>query len=72
VTGLLALMLLVHARRDARTGPGGEPVLLGDQDRARWDGALIEEGLRLVRVALTRGPAGPYETARADLRNKLG
>ncbi len=60
VTGLLALMLLIHARRDARTGPDGELVLLDDQDRGRWDRAMIEEGLHLVRVALTGGPAGPY------------
>jgi RNA polymerase sigma-70 factor (ECF subfamily) len=57
---LLALMLLVHARRDARTGPGGEPVLLEDQDRSRWDGPLIAEGSGLVTVALTGGPPGPY------------
>ncbi|MEV4456571.1 RNA polymerase sigma factor [Microbispora sp. NPDC049633] len=60
VAGLLALMLLVHARRDARTGPDGELVLLGDQDRGRWDRAMIEEGLALVPVALTGGPPGPY------------
>ncbi|GAB2589885.1 RNA polymerase sigma factor [Streptomyces capparidis] len=60
VTGLLALMLLVHARRGARTGPGGEPVLLADQDRGRWDSSMIGEGLALVPAALTGGPAGPY------------
>ncbi|MFH8433929.1 RNA polymerase sigma factor [Streptomyces sp. NPDC018007] len=58
--GLLALLLLVHARRDARTDPMGEPVLLEDQDRGRWDRALIEEGRALVVRALTGGPAGPY------------
>ncbi|MGW8488017.1 RNA polymerase sigma factor [Streptomyces sp. NPDC055886] len=58
--GLLALLLLVHARRDARTGPEGEPVLLEEQDRGRWDGAMIEEGRDLVVRALTGGPAGPY------------
>ncbi|MBK0374958.1 RNA polymerase sigma factor [Streptomyces sp. RB110-1] len=58
--GLLALLLLVHARRDARTGPDGEPVLLEDQDRGRWDRALIDEGRALVVRALTGGPAGPY------------
>ncbi|MEI7033021.1 RNA polymerase sigma factor [Streptomyces pratensis] len=58
--GLLALLLLVHARRDARSGPGGEPVLLDAQDRARWDRAMIEEGRALVVAALTGGPAGPY------------
>lgn len=60
VTGLLALMLLVHARRAARTGPAGEVVLLADQDRSRWDQVLIEEGQRLVVSALTGGPAGQY------------
>ncbi|MDA0636616.1 RNA polymerase sigma factor [Nonomuraea sp. MCN248] len=60
VAGLLALMLLIHARRDARTGPGGELVLLGEQDRGRWDRTMIEEGLRLVPVALGGGPPGPY------------
>lgn len=58
--GLLALLLLVHARRDARTGPEGEPVLLEDQDRGRWDRPMIEEGRALVVGALTGGPAGPY------------
>ncbi|MEU8382997.1 DUF6596 domain-containing protein [Streptosporangium sp. NPDC048865] len=56
VAGLLGLMLLVHARHEARTGPDGEIVLLGDQDRGRWDRAMIEEGAGLVIVALT----GPY------------
>ncbi|MFF3438596.1 RNA polymerase sigma factor [Streptosporangium sp. NPDC002721] len=60
VAGLLALMLLVHARREARTGPDGEIVLLDDQDRGRWDRAMIEEGAALVLVALTGGPPGPY------------
>ncbi|MFD3645757.1 RNA polymerase sigma factor [Streptomyces cyaneofuscatus] len=58
--GLLALLLLVHARRGARTGPEGEPVLLEDQDRGLWDRAMIEEGRALVVRALTGGPAGPY------------
>lgn len=60
VAGLLGLLLLVHARRRARTGPDGELVLLGEQDRGRWDAAMIEEGRGLVRVALTGGPPGPY------------
>ena len=60
VTGLLALMLLVHARRDARTAPDGSVVLLDDQDRDRWDRAMIAEGQDLVVVALTGGPPGPY------------
>ncbi|GGP75087.1 RNA polymerase sigma factor [Saccharothrix coeruleofusca] len=60
VAGLLGLVLLVHARRGARTGPEGEPVLLHEQDRARWDRPMIQEGLGLVPVALTGGPPGPY------------
>jgi RNA polymerase sigma-70 factor (ECF subfamily) len=60
VAGLLGLMLLIHARRAARTGPGGEFVLLDDQDRGRWDRTMIEEGSGLVVVALTGGPPGPY------------
>ncbi|MEU8634201.1 RNA polymerase sigma factor [Amycolatopsis sp. NPDC048633] len=60
VAGLLALMLLIHARRDARTGPDGDLVLLDDQDRSRWDSAMISEGTALVEVALTGGPPGLY------------
>jgi RNA polymerase sigma-70 factor (ECF subfamily) len=56
VAGLLALMLLQHSRRDARTGRGGELVLLEQQDRGLWDREEIEEGIELVR----RLPAGPY------------
>ncbi|RAO13052.1 RNA polymerase sigma factor [Micromonospora noduli] len=60
VAGLLGLMLLVHARRDARIGRDGAMILLDDQDRGRWDRQMIEEGQGLVVVALTgRGP-GPY------------
>ncbi|WP_030038208.1 RNA polymerase sigma factor [Streptomyces resistomycificus] len=58
VTGLLALMLLTDARRDARTGPHGELVPLDEQDRDRWDRGAIEEGVTLVTRALSRGPAG--------------
>jgi RNA polymerase sigma-70 factor (ECF subfamily) len=60
VAGLLGLMLLVHARRDARTGPDGEPVLLEEQDRGRWDRDMIDEGRALVLTALSGGPPGPY------------
>ncbi|MER5916791.1 RNA polymerase sigma factor [Streptomyces sp. NPDC001982] len=59
-SGLLALMLLTHARRDARTGPDGELVMLDDQDRGRWDRTMIEEGRGLVLAALTGGAPGPY------------
>ncbi|MEH1014065.1 DUF6596 domain-containing protein, partial [Micromonospora sp. CPCC 206060] len=58
--GLLGLMLLVHARRDARTGPDGEIRMLDEQDRSRWDQPMITEGRELVLVALTGGPPGPY------------
>ncbi|MEU6146313.1 sigma-70 family RNA polymerase sigma factor [Streptomyces sp. NPDC047081] len=61
VAGLLALMLLTDARRDARTGPHGELVPLDEQDRGRWDKAAIEEGVALVTRALSRGRAGPYQ-----------
>ncbi|MEU1645839.1 RNA polymerase sigma factor [Micromonospora zamorensis] len=60
VAGLLGLMLLVHARREARTGPDGAMVLLDDQDRGRWDRPMIEEGRELVVVALTGPAPGPY------------
>ncbi|GAA0991254.1 RNA polymerase sigma factor [Acrocarpospora macrocephala] len=60
IAGLLGLMLLIHARRDARTGPDGEIVLLDQQDRACWDRTMIEEGRALVIIALTGGPPGPY------------
>jgi RNA polymerase sigma-70 factor, ECF subfamily len=61
VTGLLALMLLTEARRPARTGPGGEIVLLADQDRSRWDADLVAEGQALVRRCLRRNAPGPYQ-----------
>jgi RNA polymerase sigma-70 factor (ECF subfamily) len=57
--GLLALMLLHHARRDARTDAAGELVLLPDQDRARWDREEIAEGLAIVEAAARAG-GGPY------------
>lgn len=60
VTGLLALLLLVDARREARTDGSGRLVLLEEQDRSRWDRAKIEEGTRLVEQALPGGSPGPY------------
>lgn len=60
VTGLLALLLLVDARRDARTDGSGAPVLLADQDRSRWDRSKIDEGAALVEAALRGGDPGPY------------
>jgi RNA polymerase sigma-70 factor (ECF subfamily) len=60
VAGLLALMLLTDARRDARTDPDGVPVSLEDQDRSRWDAEKIAEGRELVTEALAAPPVGPY------------
>jgi RNA polymerase sigma-70 factor (ECF subfamily) len=65
VLGLLALLLLVDARRPARTGWRGELVPLEDQDRARWDAAAIEEGTALLEAALRRRNPGPYQTQAA-------
>ena len=59
--GLLALMLLSHARRDARVDASGDIVLLDDQDRTLWDQAAIEEGGELTERALLRGQVGPYQ-----------
>jgi RNA polymerase sigma-70 factor, ECF subfamily len=59
--GLLALLLLTEARRPARTGPDGSLVLLADQDRGRWDRAMIAEGQDLVRACLRLGRPGPYQ-----------
>jgi RNA polymerase sigma factor (sigma-70 family) len=61
VLGLLALMLLVEARRAARVGPSGELVTLAEQDRSRWDPDLIAEGHELVRRCLRRDRPGPYQ-----------
>ncbi|MFF3443280.1 RNA polymerase sigma factor [Streptosporangium sp. NPDC002721] len=61
VAGLLALMLLTDARRPARTGPGGIPIPLADQDRSLWDGEAVAEGIALVTGTLARGAVGPYQ-----------
>jgi RNA polymerase sigma-70 factor, ECF subfamily len=58
--GLLALMLLHDSRRAARTSPGGELVLLDDQDRSLWNRDQIDEGLQLVERALSSRRVGPY------------
>jgi RNA polymerase sigma-70 factor, ECF subfamily len=58
--GLLALLLLLDARRAARTDAGGAPVALEDQDRARWDAARIEEGRETLHRALALPAHGPY------------
>ncbi len=61
VLGLLALVLLTESRRVARTSADGALVLLADQDRTRWDRALIAEGQNIVRQCLRRGQPGPYQ-----------
>ncbi len=61
VLGVLALMLLVDARRTARTDDEGEMVLLADQDRTRWDRTLIAEGQALLRECLRRNRPGAYQ-----------
>jgi RNA polymerase sigma-70 factor (ECF subfamily) len=59
--GLLALVLLIQSRAAARTGPGDALVVLADQDRTRWDRALIAEGQAIVRACLRRNQPGPYQ-----------
>ncbi|MEY2430594.1 MAG: polymerase sigma-70 factor, subfamily [Acidimicrobiaceae bacterium] len=61
VIGLLALLLLIDARRAARTSADGTMILLPDQDRARWNRDLIDEGQTLVRQCLRRNQPGPYQ-----------
>jgi RNA polymerase sigma factor (sigma-70 family) len=61
VLGLLALMLFHDSRRGTRTGPGGELILLSDQDRSRWDRAEIEEGVRVLNRALRLRCPGRYQ-----------
>jgi predicted RNA polymerase sigma factor len=58
--GLLALLLLTHARTAARTGPHGELIPLHEQDRARWDRAAIVEGTLLTQRAFATQPIGAY------------
>jgi RNA polymerase sigma-70 factor, ECF subfamily len=61
VAGLLALLLLTESRRASRVRPDGSLVLLGEQDRSRWDPALIAEGQAIVRRCLGRNQPGPYQ-----------
>ena len=61
VLGLLALMLLIDSRRSTRITPGGDLVLLADQDRAMWDRGRIVEGQAIVRSLLRRNRPGPYQ-----------
>ncbi|WP_208630100.1 RNA polymerase sigma factor [Amycolatopsis kentuckyensis] len=65
VAGLLALMLLTDAREEARTGPDGDLVPLPEQDRSRWDAAMIAEGCALIDRVLGRSPVGPYQVQAA-------
>jgi RNA polymerase sigma factor (sigma-70 family) len=66
VHGLVALMEIQASRLRARVGPGGEPVLLLDQDRGRWDYVLIRRGLEALERAQAAGPPGPY-TLQAEI-----
>lgn len=59
--GLLALLLITHARADARTDARGDLVPLAQQDRGRWDHAAITRGVRLVEETLPRGSVGPFQ-----------
>ena len=61
VLGLLALMLLIDSRRDARTAENGALIPLGEQDRTRWNRELIREGQEIVRECLRRNQPGPYQ-----------
>jgi len=63
--GLLAMMLLHHARRSSRTGPDGRIVALADQDRSRWDRALIAEAIAVLQAALARDRLGEYQAQAA-------
>jgi RNA polymerase sigma factor (sigma-70 family) len=61
VTGLLALMLLIDARRPARTNAAGELISLAEQDRTLWDQAIIAEGVALINRAVGKGAVGEYQ-----------
>ena len=72
VAGLLALMLLHHARRSARTRPDGSLVTLAEQDRSRWDVALISEGVATAAVGARARPARPVSGPSCDRRAPRG
>jgi predicted RNA polymerase sigma factor len=61
VTGLLALMLLIDARRPARINEAGELITLPEQDRTKWDHGLIAEGVALINRAVGKGAVGEYQ-----------
>ncbi|MFP3899377.1 MAG: RNA polymerase sigma factor [Acidimicrobiia bacterium] len=65
VEGLLALMLLHHARRRSRTRPDGRIVPLAEQDRSQWDTELIAEGIAILQAALARDQLGEYQAQAA-------
>ncbi|MFF0145810.1 RNA polymerase ECF family sigma subunit [Amycolatopsis sulphurea] len=65
VAGLLALMLVHHARRAARTAADGSLVPLAEQDRSRWDTALIAEGVEILQAALARDRLGEFQAQAA-------
>ena len=65
IDGLLALMLLHHARRASRTAPNGSLVSLADQDRTQWDTALIAEGIAILQAALKQDRLGEYQAQAA-------
>ncbi|GIF02604.1 RNA polymerase sigma factor [Actinoplanes siamensis] len=65
VAGLLALMLLHHARRASRSGPDGSLVPLAEQDRGRWDTGLIAEGVEILQAALARDRLGEFQAQAA-------
>ena len=65
VAGLLALMLLTDARREARTDPNGGLVPLAEQDRSRWNADQLRQGTELVAAALAGSPLGPYQVEAA-------
>ncbi|HWK79700.1 MAG TPA: DUF6596 domain-containing protein, partial [Thermomicrobiales bacterium] len=65
VAGLLALMLLHHARRASRIGPEGRLIPLAEQDRSLWDTSLIAEGVTILQAALTRDRLGEYQAQAA-------
>jgi predicted RNA polymerase sigma factor len=74
VTALLALMLLIDARRPARTDARGDLIPLAEQDRTLWDRALIAEGVALLDSAAGRGPVGEYriQAAIAAVHDQAG
>lgn len=65
VSGLLALMLLHHARRAGRTAPDGSLVPLAEQDRTRWDTGSIAEGVEILQAALARDRLGEFQAQAA-------